>query len=395
MEIYTLDPLYRPVEVIDRFESMIWTERYQAMGDFELSMVSTPASRRLLTTGTRLAINESYLVMEIETLENKRTSGESMLNIKGRSLEKILDDRAPTTYTMVGDPNSQQQKLVFTGVPAEIARKVFRDINILGLQDVGDILPGVFEGNGGLYPEDTIPEPTEVVTLEMEPTTLYEVTKSICELYDLGFRLVRNPATWQLYYDIYTGSDRTSSQNDLDPVIFSPDLDNLQDTTELTTTVLSKNIAYVLSPVGHEIVFAQDVVNAVSGFDRRVLLVKADDITDTDPAVASAKMIQRGKEELAKNRSFSAFDGELSQTSRYMPGRDYNLGDLVEQRNDDGVTNYMKVTEQIFVQDKEGQRSYPTLSINKFIQPGTWLAWDYNQTWADLASSPETWADQP
>lgn len=394
MEVYTLDPLWRHEQVIDRFESLIWTERYAAWGDFELRLHSTSSSRRLLKTGVRLAINESYRVMEVETFEDKDENGEKLLIVKGRSSEKVLDDRIPSSFTMVGDTNAQP-KLVFTGVPGAIIRKLFKDINILGLQDVGDILPGVLEGNGGLFPEDTIAESTESVTLEMDPSTLYVVTKKICEVYDLGFRLARNPATGQLYYDIYSGSDRTTAQSSLAPVIFSPDLDNLQNTTELTTTALAKNIAYVLSPVGHEIVFSQDLDNTVSGFDRRVLLVNATDITDTDPAIATAKMIQRGKEELAKSRTLSAFDGEINQRSMYKYGRDYQLGDMVEQRNTDGVTNNMRVTEQIFVSDREGDRGYPTLSINKFIQPGTWLGWDYNQVWLDLNASPETWAEQP
>jgi hypothetical protein len=394
MEVYTLDPLWRHERVIDRFESLIWAERYADIGDFELRLHSTSANRRLLKTGTRLAINESYRVMEVETFEDKDENGEKLLIVKGRSVEKVLDDRMPSGFTMVGDTNPQV-KLVLSGIPGPILRTLFKNINILGLQDPGDILPGVQEGNGGLYPDDTIAESSEEVTIEMDPSTLYEVTKNICEVYDLGFRLARNPSTGQLYYDIYSGSDRTTSQSSLAPVIFSPDLDNLQNTTELTTTALAKNIAYVLSPVGHEIVFAQDIDNTISGFDRRVLLVKATDITDEDPLIASAKMIQRGKEELAKSRALSAFDGEINQRSMYRYGRDCNLGDIVEQRNSDGATNNMRVTEQIFVSDKEGDRAYPTLSINKFIQPGTWLGWDYNQVWQDLDPSSETWADQP
>jgi hypothetical protein len=47
------------------------------------------------------------------------------------------------------------------------------------------------------------------------------------------------------------------------------------------------------------------------------------------------------------------------------------------------------------VSDKEGDRAYPTLTINEFITPGSWNAWDYNQVWNDLASDMQAWADQP
>jgi hypothetical protein len=136
--------------------------------------------------------------------------------------------------------------------------------------------------------------------------------------------------------------------------------------------------------VGHEVVYPLDVDPAIAGFERRVLLVKADDITDTDAPTASAKMIQRGLDELAKNRKVQAFDGEISQYSQYQYGRDYHLGDLLDQRNSDGVANQMQVTEQIFVSDSEGERSYPTLTLTKFITPGSWAAWDPNEHWAEV-----------
>lgn len=390
MEVYTLDSLYRRERVIDRFESLIWTERYSAYGDFQLTLHSTAESRGLLQTGTLLAINESYRVMKVETFENKTDSdGKTFLTVTGRSFEKVLEDRAARPSL---DDLTETPKWILEGLPAAIARKMFHDICVVGVVDPADIIPWVFEDT--IFPDDTIPEPTDEIIYEVEPMTLYQAIKNLCDVYDLGFRLVRNFDTGQLYWDVYAGSDRTTAQNDLPVVIFSPDLDNLQNTTELTTIALAKNVAFVVSPVGYEMVYPLDVDPSIEGFERQVLLIKADDINDEDSLVASARMIQRGKEELAKSRSFSAFDGELNQNSAYKYGRDYNLGDLVELRNTDGVTNNMRVTEQIFVSDSEGERSYPTLAINKFITPGSWLAWDFNQVWEELGET-EYWADQP
>ena len=380
MEVYILDSLLRREKVIDRFESLIWTERFASYGDFQLVIQSTNESRSDFVAGTRIAQNESYRVMTVETVENTiDEEGKALLKVKGISLEDILDDRVAkdTLSDLTTEP-----KWILTGTPGDIARQIFNDICVLGTLDPGDVIPFIMPGT--IFPEDTIPESTDIITVELDPQSVYEAIKGVCDLYDLGFRLVRNFDTSQLYFDIYSGSDRTTLQTDLAPVVFSPDLDNLKNTTEFTTIEQNKNVAYVFSPVGFEVVIPQDVDPEVEGFERRVLLVKADDITDPDPEIASALMIQRGKEELSKNRSFSAFDGELNQHSEYKYGIHYNLGDLVEMRNSDGITNNMRVTEQIFVSDKEGERSYPTLAINLFITPGSWLAWDYNQVWADL-----------
>lgn len=380
MEAYTLDSLFRREYVIDKFESLIWTERFKRRGDFELQLHSSIEHKTRLRPGTRLVINESYRVMVVETVEDTTDDeGKAILKVKGRSLEKILEDRL--ARGSLSDLTTES-KWVITDLPADIVRQMFHDICVTGILDDGDIIPFVVEDS--IFPADTIAEPTETVTYEIEPKSLYEAMIYICDIYEIGFRLVRDPNTLTLYFDVYMGSDRTTSQSTLPAVVFSPDLENLQNTTELTTIALYKNVAYVISPVGHEIVYPLDVDPEVEGFDRQVLFVRADDITDPTPSVASAQMIQRGKEELSRHRRFSAFDGELDSNSRYKYQQHYWLGDLVEIRNATGTTSKMQVTEQIFVSDSNGDRSYPTLSLNTFITPGSWLAWDFNQVWEDV-----------
>lgn len=393
MEAYILDSLFRRDQVVDKFESLIWTERFNEIGDFELKLHSTLENRSRFPAGTRLAINESHRVMTVETVEDTSDSdGRRVLILKGRSLENVLENRVARNSI---DDLTITPKWILTGTPVNIAKKIFRDVCITGLCSTRDIIPNVLEGPG-VYAEDTIEEPSGIITAEIEPSSVYSAIKQLGDLYDFGFRLIRNYDTSQLYFDVYMGSDRTTAQSLLPSVVFSPNLDNLKNTTELTTMATYKNVACVLTPVGTVFVYPDDVIpELVTGFDRHVLWIKADDITDSDPAIASARAVQRGREELAKNRRLSAFDGEINQNNAYKYGRDYDLGDLVEWQNTDGFINQMRVTEQIFVSDKEGDRSYPTLSINKFITPGSWSAWDYLQEWEDLDPSPETWADQP
>lgn len=396
MELYTLDSLYRRERVIDKFESLIWSERRSAWGDFQLTLHSTLENRTLLKTGLRLAMNESHRIMIVETVEDKvDDEGRELLVVEGRSIESILDDRVAkdTLADLTLEP-----KWVLTGLPAAIARKIFQDICLLGQLSVRDIIPLVVE-SGALFPEDTVPEPTDEIIYEIGPMTVYKAIKDLCDIYGLGFRLVRNFDSSQLHWDVYSGSDRTSSQTVFPAVVFSPNLDNLQNTSELTSIAAFKNVAYVFSPAGTKVVYADNVdPDVTEGFERRVLMVQADDIAVQDPPetaeVIGAKLEQRGKQELALHRQFMAFDGELHPNSQYKYGVDYNVGDLVEMQAKDGGINVMQVVEQIFVSDKEGERSYPTLEVNQFITAGSWLAWPPAQVWFDLDSSPETWADQ-
>lgn len=389
MELYILDSLYRRQTVVDRFESLIWTERFSAYGDFELHLHSTLENRNLFPAGTRFVINESYRVMTVETVEDSTDdNGIKLLKLTGRSLEAILDSRLARGST---DDLTTNPKWILTGTPVEIAKQIFHDICVTGILHASDIIPMVTEGS--IFPADTIPAPVDDISYEIDPKTVYTVEKDLCDQYLLGFRLVRNLDTSQLYFDIYTGSDRTTHQSVLPAVLFSPELNNLENTSELSSNATYKNVAYVLSPVGFEIVYAPGSDSSIAGFDRQVLIVQADDITDTDPPTASAQMIQRGVDELAKNRKTSAFDGEISQNSQYKYGVDYNLGDLVTLRNTDGVMNDMQVTEQILVSDNEGDRSYPTLTVNQFVTPGSWLALPADKVWNDYTT--EHWADLP
>lgn len=392
MEVYTLDSLYRRENVVDMFESLIWTERVAAFGDFELTVISTPETRRMLKTGVRLTHNETYRTATIETFEDSVDGeGRALLTVRGRTLEMVFEDRV-LKWSMT-DLTVEPEWLA-TQTPRQLVLDMYWRICMTGALNASDILN--YPIGSGIFPTDTISESLDPITMKIEPQSLYSGMKKVCDMYDMGFRLVRNVDSSQIYLDVYTGCDRTSSQSTFAPVIFSPDLDNLQNTKELTTTALYKNTAYVFSPVGTAVVYADLVDPAVAGFERRILLVMAQDVTTTVPADATAQMIAKGKEELAKHRNLSAFDGELNQNSAYKYGIDYNLGDLVEMRNVDGVTNKMRVVEQIFVSDSEGERSYPTLALNQFITAGSWLAWDYNQEWFDLdTNTTSTWGNQP
>lgn len=383
-----LDSVLRRESVVDVFESLIWNEKYNSYGDFELEMHYTPAAKKMLAAGKWLAHNESQRVMVIENSEKKNDDeGRAILTVTGRSLETILEDRV-VSNGMVSTTTSP--KWVMSGAPGALARTLVKRICEDGLVNVSDIIP--FLQPGSLTPGGNIPLPSASITIEQPLASLYAVVQSLCDIYDMGFRLLRDLDTSKLYFEIYMGNDRTTRQTLLNPVIFSPDLDNLTDVKELSSIAQYKNVCYVFSKNGTAIAYAIGADSSTKGFERRVMYVDASsDITLPAGAALQAALIKRGEDELAANRALFAFDGEISQQGGYRYGKHYNLGDLVEMRTDDGATNIMRVSEQIFVSDSQGDRSYPTLSINSFITPGTWeaagaLVWnDATGTWVEAA----------
>jgi hypothetical protein len=283
------------------------------------------------------------------------------------------------------DPN-----MVFPAAPpADALRALFDYIMVVGALSPADILP--MYQTGSLYPANTILEPDTNVILSFPPMTLYKALKDVCDAYGLGFRLYRGPDDSKLYFNIYTGDDRTSTQATMPAVIFAPDLENLTNMSEFSSIELYKNVALVVAKHGSRWVYADDDAEVAVGFDRKVAIVSANDIETVAGPDLDAELEQRGKEELSKYKAIQAIDGELPADSPYRYGIDYELGDIVEMRNDDGLTNRMRVTEQIFVDDAQGERAYPTLAVDIFIKPGTWFAWDASGVW-DTAVG--TWDEQ-
>lgn len=389
MELYILDSLLRREQVVDQFESLIWTERYSELGDFELVISSTPGTRSQFLPGTRLAMNNSYRVMEVESVEDKTDDqGESKLTVKGPSLESsVLTQR----FAIESWPPTGATWLIQSKAPAEVANYMFDRVCRVGAVRSEDVIPFLMPGR--LFPDDTPPGTPTPIDWEQEQTTLYDAIKAICDAYDLGFRLLRNFDTSQLYFEIYYGQQRTTKQSILPPVVFSPNLDNLQNTTELTTIQESKNVAYVYSGTNSRIVYADGVDPYMDALDRRLMVLDATELLDPNILDINAALDKVGKDALKKSRGLTLFDGELHQYSQYRYGIDYNVGDWVEMRNIDGIITSRRITEQIFVCDGEGERSYPTLSSAAYDGSNTWLYRPTQQVWADLGTD-QFWGNQ-
>ena len=400
MDLYIMDENLRRTSIVDVYQSLIWTERYSEYGDIELVVLESNKARSSLPIGTNVSILESSRIMTIETVEREKDDdGNDTLKFTGRSLEAVLDNRVamPALASL-----ATRSTWDLTGLPQDIATEMFDTICLDGDLSSYDSIP--FLQPGTVTPAGNIAFPIETITVNLDPDTLYNSIKKVCDLYNLGFRLVwRTNNTLgdyatEIFFEVYTGDNRTSAQELKAAVIFGEKLDSLSNIKELTSVAGFKNVAYVFAKNGWRVVYANNIDPTIAGLDRRVLIVDANDIdlaaNQTEGSPLQLALEQRGQEELANCRVSIAFDGEIPQNSSYKYGRDYNLGDLVELRSSDGKVNNMRVTEQIFVSDKEGVRSYPTLAFDLLITPGSWLAWESNQYWADVAvDSSHEWSD--
>lgn len=398
MEVYILDDTFKRIEVVEQFESFIWTERWADQGDFSLDIDPTFSDAAFFKKGTAIACNKSDRVMIVNTTEDSVSDeGVRLLKITGPSIESFMEDRpnypdpfaAPTT-----DPVNKVWGNGTTDKPMSIVRAIFNQMVVTNA-NTSDNFPQMQSGD---YYSKTgmIAEPTDTPKIEASIDTLWNTIKTICDTYRMGMRVVRieDPVPTnspKLYFEVYTGFDRTIGQTALPAIVFSSQMDNLTDTSELSSISGYKNVAYVYAPHGTRMVLSPDLLGvAPTGANRKVILVDASDITYT---VASgqlnAALDQRGLQELAKYRPVVGFDGKIPTQTGLIYGQDYALGDLVEQRSDSGARRVMRVTEQIFVSDKEGERNYPTLTQDSLITAGSWDATLATKHWDDYTT--EKW----
>src|SRR4051812_17036171 len=94
MELLTLNDTNQSGKLIENWDSLIWTERFNTVGDFNLQTGRVEEFMSLLPEGTRLTLRDSNIAMVVEThqIERKKNTPQK-LTITGRSYESILDRR--------------------------------------------------------------------------------------------------------------------------------------------------------------------------------------------------------------------------------------------------------------------------------------------------------------
>lgn len=403
MDIFILDALLRPVDVVDEYVSLIWTERWDSMGDFELVTLSTPSNSYRFVPDAKLWITQSKRIMIVETIEEvDDVENGATLKIKGRDLNMLLEKRVEASISPFTDLIRATHD-TYGWTPPELLVLYFFTICYYGELSPGDIIPFVQE-TGSLYPIENIPDEwPEDFEWSSKPQSLYSAMRAICTAFDIGFRFYKDPNASKLYFEAILGCDRTSEQSDFPPVVFSQDMANLIDTTEFTDYSLHYNAVQVIyfykdefdnDITMSEFVTAPELAYSEGGFDQKTKILSVTQIPeDMELVDVPAYLIKLGQEELGRSQPVTVFDGETAKNSMYIYEVDYNLGDIVEVRSESGGTAYMRVVEQIFKCDSAGEASYPSLITKSFINPGTWASWKYDVEWSSMGSG-EFWANQ-
>lgn len=334
--------------LIEGWESLIWTERFSDMGDFELHSPDITKHWPLLPEGSLVCINESNEIMHIDSREIDKSGETPTLKITGRTFESILERRAIRNNNTTPSSVTRNDATIVT----------YHINKSLCTPDVAaDNVPNVSCRTASL--NQTL---TDDTWKNKELTDLYSWVKKTLDGEDLGLKNERpkNPGD-VLWMTVYDGADRSTGTN---AVVFDASAGHVLSPSYLWSNKDYRNVAYVMAPIGFAVVYGKGVSSSISGFNRRVLPVDANDIDEATAGTVAATLARRGKRELAKHKRQATFDGELAPNTPYKYGTHYFLGDKVSFKGKYGIQNDVLVTEYIRAwSSTEAYKAYPTLAI--------------------------------
>lgn len=349
MEVYILDKNFAPICILDAYESLIWAERYNEYSDFELVIPMENAPLEFLRPDNYVALPGSNKTMIIEDIPIEDTADEGdRIILSGRSLESILNRRIIWEQKTV---SANIESAVFSILDANIVNPLFgsRKVNNIILQASGD---------------------SSITSINIQSQysgeEVYKTVEDICKTYDLGFKMELNNLN-QMVFLLYNGVDRSFSQTERPPVIFSPSFDNLIKSKYIESTKTYKNVGLVAGEGEGSARKTTIVGNAtISGLDRREIFIEAHvssnngDISQTDYL---AQLETRGNEVLAEHTPIYTFEAETEPNGIFKHGRDYSVGDIVQLVNEYGIKVRARITEIVISHNTEGVSLIPTFVV--------------------------------
>lgn len=358
MELMTLDSNFQPNKLVERFGSLLWSERYFTAGDFQLKTTDVGRMLNLLPLESCVTIRESTVPMKVEVHKIEKKPKEApVLTVTGRSFETVLERRA-ATHTR---PSGIQVRSAWTFDCVKES-----DAAYLALREIlGDVARGPLLATPPfLSPLDAIPEidltlpadfsAASANTYEVKPGNLYSAVIELLTTNHHGLKSVR-PVLGQskVGIEIYNGADLT------DIVVFDARFEQFDAANYLLSEQGSANVSYVYGSNGADTIL-KTTAPEPSGLARRVLLL--DLVSDTTSGTSAVRRT-RALNELYKFNATALFDGQIAQQVASSFNKDYFLGDIIRLDGEYGLSEFVRVAEFIRSDDATGSKAYPTFQV--------------------------------
>lgn len=364
MNLYTVEESKFLLDtLVEGYETLIWTERYDDPGDFVLTTAKIEDTMALLPLDSFVSLNDTEEIMKVENhLITENEDGIEILEVTGRTFEVVYEKRttiqsvssttvsSPITNPTTGE-NAGSYYYASVADCAVYALNLHRFVSFrMDARD--DLTPHIAR----LWPGTTSGTPA---TKYLNRGDAYKVAINLCKEEGLGIKNKRPDAPNSsgligVVTYVYEGTNKTAT------VILDTKAGHFKKAKYLFSNKNYYNAVYVASQKNYRQVVASGA-SGLSGLDRHVALLEFPEITHTGTTVNSA-LDARGRTFLAKHKKTKFVEGEVSTNIPYKYKVDYSLGDLITCRGKYGSSGTMQVTEYVRIDDKTGSKEYPLLS---------------------------------
>lgn len=204
--VYILDPSsMNVIGMIEDYYSLIWTERYNEVGEFELEVPIEYDNNSLVDFGNLLYIRESDRIMVIEDIKPSVSADKATLLLKGDSCETLLRRRVLLDAINV---DGLSEAICYALIIDNMTDASDSDRNISIIKTT--------------FPAITIS--TEFKD-QLVMQSIYNAVQLICQTSFLGFKFSIDSG--KLAFSVYEGTDRSFDQSENTYIIFSDNFDNV------------------------------------------------------------------------------------------------------------------------------------------------------------------------
>lgn len=295
MDLYFLDNQFKPLAIVDNYESFIWTRRYCRLGEFVL--YATPSIYPKIKNAKYLYIGDNKelaLVEFFEITDNRK------LLVRGEFYDKKYD-----------------RKIIYG---THIFRNKYPEEIIYSL--MGEYFPSItLPSNIGSYGSR--------VTTQFTGDTVLEAIEALCKTYYLGYKTTFSNQTGNLSFRVYQGLNRTSGQSANSFVVFSEDFGTIEDSVYTWDIRDELNYALVAGE-GEGEARKTATVDWSGGGERKELFVDARDLKQEEGVSDSdyTKILQeRGEEKLSLYQKIENVE-VTPVVNNLVYQTDYDLGDV-------------------------------------------------------------------
>lgn len=357
-KFYVLDQNFQTLMFLDDYESMLWVERYNECGDFELYTPPTQDLIDFVKVDNYLWSSDSddLMIIESVTIQGNIEGGPRLI-ATGRTLESILQRRILLLKTYISGyiENACLQLLNWAFINP-------RDNHNVSAPD-RRVSNFVFQRSG-----DSTISSIQVDYEYEKGTDLLEVIQDMCQNAGVGFTIRKNESN-QFVFKLVNGVDRSYSQEKNSWVVFSPEFCNLITSKAKQDTSQMKNFIYTEGEVYQEQAPMEITTGTVTGLLRREYYNSASHIThqvDDDTVLTDAQyrqlLVQDSNNVYREHKMEKTVEGEVEPSINFIYGKDYFMGDIVQLTNDFGFNEKVRVSEFIISHSTSGLEMYPTFS---------------------------------